>query len=396
MMTKKLMIIVFVLITISAFFQILANNNKEIMTPLTKIKGDVLSDPDSNYNVDIHYDTTWAGGAGIKSVHISRSGKIAVACDLEGCAVWVLDLITNKVAFKILFDQTVGPGFKDNSEIVEKCVREKPVDCAISDGDSFIYVTLYNASCVVKIPLNNQEISSTVQPCDRTIGATIKNALGESKRIVLRAANCQNMPKMVSISPDKKSLIISNWVSGSITIANIKQMKTESNIILNGGYKQYPRGISLDSATNKFYVNNMGGGTISEINLATNKLMKNHSILPNPGHHTLSADKSHFFICDNRGKAFYKYNINEKKIVNLVYFPENALLFGIDPQEKFAVVLHWYHNKVSVVNLKKMTILKTINIHRPIGIDFGKNFFIISSYGGGIGKLSKFSYRLIN
>jgi hypothetical protein len=114
MMTKKLIIIVFALIAFSAFFQILANNNKEIMTPLTRIKGDVLSDPDSNYNVNIHYDTTWAGGAGIKSVHISRSGKIAVACDLEGCSVWVLDLITNKVAFKILFDQITYCKFKIN------------------------------------------------------------------------------------------------------------------------------------------------------------------------------------------------------------------------------------------------------------------------------------------
>lgn len=393
-MTRKVKFIVIALIAILAFYQILANNKNEIKTSLAYIHGNVLSDSDSNNNINIDYDTSWAGGAGIKSVHISKSGKIAVACDLEGCAVWVLDLIKNKVSFKFIFDQTVGPGFKDNSEIVEKCVREKPVDCAISDGDSFIYVTLYNANCVVEIPLIAQETASIGPTCDRTIGATIKNAVGQSKRMVFRAANCQNMPKMVSVSPDKKSLIISNWVSGSITIANIKRMKTESNIILNGGYKQYPRGISLDSVTNKFYVNNMGGGTISEINLATYKFIKNYHILPNPGHHTLSADKRHFFICDNIGKAFYKYNKDDKKIIDLVSFPENALLFGIDPQEKFAVVLHWYHNKVSVVNLNKMTIHKTINIHRPIGISFGKNFFIISSYGGGIGKLTKFSYRL--
>lgn len=392
-MKKKVTIIVFLLILFSSFFQTLANKKKEVEIPLTYKQGDALLDYDSSNNVIVQYDTSWAGGAGIKSVHISNSGKIAVACDLEGCAVWVLDLITNKIASKIVFDQTVGPGFKDNSEIVEKCVREKPVDCAISNGDSFVYVTLYNANCVVEIPLFTQKSSSGLQLCDRLIGATTTNAFGESKRIKFRVANCQNMPKMVSISPDKKSLIISNWVSGSVTIANIKQMKTESNIILNGGFKQYPRGISLDSAGNKFYVNNMGGGTISEINLTNHKFIKNYPILPNPGHHTLSADKSHFFICDNRGKAFYKYNKDEKKIISLVSFPENALLFGIDPQEKFAVVLHWYHNKVTVVNLKTMSIVKTISLHRPIGIDFGRNFFIISSYGGGIGKLSKFSYR---
>jgi DNA-binding beta-propeller fold protein YncE len=167
----------------------------------------------------------------------------------------------------------------------------------------------------------------------------------------------------------------------------------KKNILINRGVKQYPRGISVDSSSNSLFVNNMGGGCILEFNLSTRKLIQNFPIMSNPGHHTLSADKNYFYICDNAGKAFYKYSRIDKKTIKKVSFKENALLFADDPSEKFAVVLHWYNSKASVVDLDEMRILDTLKIQRPIGVDFGDGFFIISSYGVGGGKLTKYNYN---
>ena len=135
----------------------------------------------------------------------------------------------------------------------------------------------------------------------------------------------------------------------------------------------------MHSNKNLLYVNNMGGGTISEINLKTKHLDKNHIVHSNPGHHTISKNNEILFICDNKNKLFYQYNLLQDKVVRSLKFDENALLFGIDDNENFAIVLHWYHNKISVVNIKEMTVAQTINIHRPIGIDFGDDFFLVSA-----------------
>jgi len=341
----------------------------------------------------INLDTIWTGAVGIKSVHITKDGKTAVACDLEGCAVWIIDLTSKKISSKIIFDRTEGPGYDDNSKEVEKCIREKPVDCCFGPMDSCVYVTLYNANSVVEIPLLQHQVpDATLKVCDKTYGATVIDSSGQKKRAKYRSGNSEKMPKMVSITPDNKYLMVTNWVSGSISIVNTATMKNEKNIMVNGGYKQYPRGISVDSGSNSFFVNNMGGGSISEFNLDSRKLIQNYPIMSNPGHHTLSADKNHFYICDNAGKAFYKYSRSDKKTLKKVSFKENALLFAVDPSEKFAVVLHWYNSKASVVDLDKMSILDTFKIQRPIGVDFGDGFFIISSYGDGGGKLSKYNY----
>ena len=348
----------------------------------------------SDSSLVINLDTIWTGAIGIKSVHITKDGKTAVACDLEGSAVWIIDLSSRKISSKIVFDRTEGPGYDDNSKEVEKCIREKPVDCCFGPMDSFVYVTLYNANSVVEIPLLQHQVpDATLKICDKTYGATVIDSSGQKKRVKYRSGNSEKMPKMVSITPDNKYLMVTNWVSGSVSMVNTATMKNEKNIMVNSGYKQYPRGISVDSSSNSLFVNNMGGGCISEFNLSTRKLIQNFPIMSNPGHHTLSADKNHFYICDNAGKAFYKYSRTDKKTIKKVVFKENALLFAVDPSEKFAVVLHWYNSKASVVDLEKMTILDTIKIQRPIGVDFGDGFFIISSYGEGGGKLTKYNYN---
>ncbi len=351
-----------------------------------------LNEDSTKSEISAKPDFVWTGGLGVKSVQLSNNKLVAAACDLEGSSVWLIDLKTNKIFQKVHFDRTIGPGYKDNSEPVEKCILEKPVDCTFSPNDSILYVTLYNANCVIEIPIGSKSTNLNNKHCDALRWGSIEFDSLNKIRVQFRAAHCQKMPKMVAISPNHKDLIVTNWISGSISFIDRSSMKNISNLSIFSGYKQYPRGISFDGNKNLLYVNNMGGGTISQIDLNTKRIVKNHIVSSNPGHHTLSKNNETIFICDNKNKLFYQYNLLQNKVVKSVKFDENALLFGIDSKEKFAVVLHWYHNKISIINIKEMTIIQTINIHRPIGIDFGDDYFLVSSYGQGIGKLTKFKY----
>ena len=86
------LVLVLILIPSQSYYQTLFTQNNSNKTSSAFKKHIDTSHSNKSNHLQIKYDTGWGGGAGIKSVHVSKSGKIAVACDLEGCSVWILNL----------------------------------------------------------------------------------------------------------------------------------------------------------------------------------------------------------------------------------------------------------------------------------------------------------------
>jgi YVTN family beta-propeller protein len=81
---------------------------------------------------------------------------------------------------------------------------------------------------VVEIPLSQHQVpDATLKVCDKTYGATVIDSSGQKKRVKYRSGNSEKMPKMVPITPDNKYLMVTNWVSGSISMVNTTTMKNE-------------------------------------------------------------------------------------------------------------------------------------------------------------------------
>jgi DNA-binding beta-propeller fold protein YncE len=144
----------------------------------------------------------------------------------------------------------------------------------------------------------------------------------------------------------------------------------------------------MDSVERKAYVNNMGGASVSVVDLDSLKTVRSIRISSNPGHIHLAADRQHFYITDNVNKLFSKYAVADGSLQGQVRFDHNALLFGVDRREEVAVVLHWYHDQASVVRLSDMRLIHQFPVRRPIGVSFTDDRCLISTYGGGPGQVS--------
>ena len=331
----------------------------------------------------------FGGGLGIKSVQVSPKGDLAVACDLEGSSFWVIDLKAGKIREKITFDRSVVKGYNDNSKQVEGCIAEKPVDCAIDSAGRFVFVSLYNGDAVVKYNLLENETPAT-EP-SRKFWVT-KELDGKKTRLQLPAAATGHMPKMVSVIPGTNLLMTTNWVSGSVTFVDCDKMKAVKNVTIGSGAHQYPRGIAIDREKNIAYVNNMGGGTVTVFDLGTLSIVKSIPITSNPGHMQLSTDRKSFYVCDNRNKLFSQYSTETGKLMRQVGTEFNALLFSTDKNQDYAVVLHWYNSAATIIDLKTFKAVRQFKIRMPIGISFTANQCLITTYGGGDGRVSVFEW----
>lgn len=331
----------------------------------------------------------FGGGLGIKSVQVSQNGEIAVACDLEGSSFWVIDLKAGAIREKITFDKTVVKGYNDNSKQVDGCIAEKPVDCAIDSAGHFVYVSLYNGDAVVKYNLRENE--TTAQEASRKFWVT-KDQNGKKTRFQLPGAATGHMPKMVSVIPGSNMLMTTNWVSGSVTFIDCDKMKPVKNVTIGTGAHVYPRGIAIDREKKLAFVNNMGGGTVTVFDLNSLSIVRTIPITSNPGHLQLSTDKKSFFVCDNRNKLFSEYSIETGKLLRQVGTEFNALLFSTDKNQDYAVVLHWYNSAATIIDLKTFKAVRQFKIRMPIGVSFTNKQCLITTYGGGDGRVSVFEW----
>lgn len=329
--------------------------------------------------------TTIGKGRGVKSVQVSQRGDVAVACDLEGCAIWVIDCASMTIRHQVALDRHAVSGYNDKGEVVNGCIAEKPVDCAIDPAGEYVYVSLYNGDAVVRHRIDGRP--DTLPGADRTFGATRIDPDGSRVRLALPAARTGHMPKMVSLVPGSDMVLASNWVSGTLTAFDRSTMKRVKDIPLGRGGR-FPRGIAVDSVERRAYVNNMGGASVSVVDLDSLKVVRSMRISSNPGHIHLAADRRHFYIADNVNRLFSKYAIADGSLQGQVRFDHNALLFGVDRREEVAVVLHWYHDLASVVRLSDMRRIHQFPVRRPIGVSFTGDRCLISTYGGGAGQVS--------
>jgi DNA-binding beta-propeller fold protein YncE len=208
----------------------------------------------------------------------------------------------------------------------------------------------------------------------------------------LPAAATGHMPKMVSMIPGTNRLMTTNWVSGSITVVDCDKMIPVKNVTIGSGAHMYPRGIAIDREIKWAYVNNMGGGTVTVFDLATLSIVKSIPITSNPGHIQLAKDNKSFFVCDNRNKLFSQYSTESGKLMRQVGTEFNALLFSTDKNQDYAVVLHWYNSAATIIDLKSFKAVRQFKIRMPIGISFTKNQCLITTYGGGDGRVSVFEW----
>lgn len=172
------------------------------------------------------------------------------------------------------------------------------------------------------------------------------------------------VPKYLCISPDEKTMVVSNWSSGDISIVDLVSEKESKRVDVGA----HPRGVAISSDSKWAYVTVMGSTKIAKVNLSTHEVTYIEKVGKSPRHVLLSSNDSLMYVSLNSGNSLLQYNLcsGDKKSCSTNSGPRSMIL---SPDEKYLYVVNYFANTFSKIRTDSMSVMEVVETgHHPIGI----------------------------
>jgi YVTN family beta-propeller protein len=171
-----------------------------------------------------------------------------------------------------------------------------------------------------------------------------------------------SVPKYLSITPDQKKLLVSNWSSGDVSIIDLSTEKEIKRVSMGPA----PRGIAFDTAGKYAYIAIMGSDKIMQLELESYKTHAVASGLLNPRH--LCVQHNYLYASLNGEGAICRINLSNHQVKKLAVgkAPRSMVLSA----SKNKLFVNCYgESKVSIIDLNSFKLDSEIKTSSyPIGI----------------------------
>lgn len=250
---------------------------------------------------DLVLDTSFAlqSAYGTKSVLFNSDGSRLYALNLEELSVYEFDRGQRKKMREFKFKPTIGEGWSYENAHKIISYQEKPVEAAISNHDSILWVSLHNAEGIVPILLNDVSRMKSRDSLSKELHVVYTNG-AVSDTIFTPLIKTGKTPKVIAVDANSRNLLVSNWHSHTTSILSIDPAQSPyAHLLRNVSMGAIPRGILVDNLHNKSYVALMGGSQINVINTNNWEQEAPIKVASNPRH----------LVMDNKGRLFVSYNM---------------------------------------------------------------------------------------
>jgi YVTN family beta-propeller protein len=243
-----------------------------------------------------------------------------------------------------------------------------PVEAAFTPDARYAYVSNYSMYGAGFGP----EGSDTCTPASaRAAGDTNSYVyrINTKTLAIDQAIQVGLVPKFVAVSPDDKYLLVANWCSYDLSIADIAAGKEVARLPMGA----YPRGIaiSLDSSTG--YVAIMGGNNVVKVNLPTLTKAGSLAVGPNPRHLVLDPTGRYLYVSLNGSGIAVKVDLTTDRVVGSVHTGSDERSLAISADGLSLYVVNYLSNTVTKLRAADMAVLQTVptGVH-PIGITYDR------------------------
>jgi YVTN family beta-propeller protein len=176
-----------------------------------------------------------------------------------------------------------------------------------------------------------------------------------------------SVPKYLAVTPDGRYVLVSNWISYTVSIIDTAQGTVVKEISLG----RYPRGIAVDSASQTAYVAIMGSNRIARINLADFSVSWIENVGVTPRHIVLSPDDSVLYASLNLPGKIVKIDLTTGKVVGSVATGTQPRSMAIAEDGRSLYVVNYESNSVSKVRTSDMAEIQELKVgHHPIGVTY--------------------------
>lgn len=318
---------------------------------------------------------TMTGPYSPKSVVASQNGYVFANNMIYRHTVTVFDDETYDVV-ATLKDEVSLPafGFTEYSGTV----KGGPVEAAVTPDGTYMYVSNYSMygpgfshpgddvggpssgvdpSFVYRIPVDTLKIDQVIK-----VGS---------------------VPKFVATTPDGRYLLVSNWISYSVSVVDIATGKEVKQIPVG----RYPRGIAVSPDSKIAYIAVMGSRDIAKIDLATLEAGYLRGVGSSPRHLVMSPDGRYLYATLNGDGMVAKIDTTTGKVTDRVATGSQPRSMTIASDGKSLYVVNYESNTVSKVRTRDMKELQEVQVGRhPIGIAYvnATGEVWVSCYSGSI------------
>ncbi len=192
-----------------------------------------------------------------------------------------------------------------------------------------------------------------------------------------------SVPKYVAIDPAGKLLLVSNWSSRSVSVIDLATERVVREITIGN----FPRGIAISPGSKYAYIAVMGSYDIAILNLADYSLEWIKGVGRAPQHLVLSPDGKTLYASINGEGKLVKIDVPTRRVVKKIATGNKPRSMVITPNGAYLYVVNYKSHTVSKVRTADMAVVDTARTDaHPIGIAYDpdtQNIWV-ACYSGSI------------
>ena len=176
-----------------------------------------------------------------------------------------------------------------------------------------------------------------------------------------------SVPKYLTVTPDQKYLLVSNWDSYTLSVVDVKTSKQIKQIYLG----PYPRGIAVSPDSKTAYVAVMGSYDIAKVDLTTFHVSWIRGVGSGPRHIVMSPSGKYLYATLNGEGHVAKIDLRADHVVDKVYTGQQPRSMAMATDGKTLYVVNYDSNTMTAVRTKDMKVIQTVSTNAlPIGITY--------------------------
>lgn len=193
-----------------------------------------------------------------------------------------------------------------------------------------------------------------------------------------------SVPKYVALTPDGKTVLVTNWCSWDLSVVNASTGKETARIPLGG---KYPRGVAVSPDSRTAYVALMGSDRVVRVDLAARAVHPYAETGDGPRHIVESPDGRYLYVTNNGDGTVSKLDRGTGNVLAWVRTGKEPRSMAISPDGAAIYSVNYESSTVTKLRTSDLEVVDEVKTdHHPIGITYEptKKMVWVACYGGSI------------
>lgn len=238
--------------------------------------------------------------------------------------------------------------------------RGAPVECTFTGDGRYAFVSNYTM----------EGAGFDAPGCDNCSGAEYDGSfvykVDAATLQVVKAFPTGSVPKYLTLTPDERTLLVSNWSSGDLSLIDLSGQAITKRIPVG----RFPRGIAVDPQGHYAYIAIMGSNSIKRLDLRTHVVEHFVTVGTGPRHLCMDAKGQQLYASLNHEGAIARIDLTSRAVrkVHVGGAPRSMVMGN---EERSLYVVNYSANRMTKVDLASFSVADTIGTDaRPIGIAY--------------------------